>query len=254
MEVLVTNDDGYDSPGLHALARALSEVASVVIVAPADDQSEIGRRRSTSVTIQEKRDGFAVNGTPADCVIVALEALDLTPDLVVSGCNIGANVGAYSFGRSGTISAAVEAAFFDIPSIAISLYVPDGQWPIDAVPEHFTEAERVIQFLTERYARIIPDGGYLNVNVPIPGDTPAAPRMTRPSERHAVGIDQHPDRIDIIDETWRQMAAGEWEEAIETDRGAVMQGWISVSPLVAPHQVATVPALSDAVTEYVDYH
>lgn len=252
MEVLVTNDDGYGSPGLAAVAGALRESASVTVLAPAQDQSAVGRRRSEQVRLEERDDGYVVDGTPADCVIVGLEALDLSPDLVVAGCNIGANLGAYVLGRSGTISAAVEAAFFDVPAIALSLYVPESRWPLAATKEDFREAVRSVTHLASPVARgdALPTAGYLNVNVPLPGDSPAKMAVTRPSNRHALTAQRQGGHVEITDETWTQMANGRWTEGIETDRGAVMQGRISVSPLSAPHQVGATETLQSVVEAY----
>ncbi|MFP4271370.1 MAG: 5'/3'-nucleotidase SurE, partial [Alphaproteobacteria bacterium] len=120
------NDDGIDSAGLRAVYDALSEVARVTVVAPASDQSAVGRSMSHEVAITDHDLGYAVDGTPADCVVAAMGELGPDPDLVVAGCNRGANLGEYVIGRSGTVSAAVEAAFFDVPAIATSLYVPAG--------------------------------------------------------------------------------------------------------------------------------
>lgn len=248
----MTNDDGYGSPGLHAVADALAEEASVTLLAPADDQSEVGRRRSEDVQLTERAEGYSIDGTPADCVIVGLEALDLSPDLVVAGCNVGANLGAYVLGRSGTISAAVEAAFFDVPAIAVSVYVPDEQWPLDAGRDHFDEAVRAIRYLAPQAvdSQVVAESGYLNVNVPLPSDEPAPMQVTRPSHRHALTAERRAGRIEILDRTWRHMADGRWNEDTATDRGAVMRGMISVSPLSAPHQVSDTAAIEALVDDY----
>ena len=119
MHVLLTNDDGIDETGLRALHEALSGVAEVTVVAPADDQSAVGRSLSSRVAVDRRETGYAVHGTPADCVVAGLQSLAPDVDLVVSGCNRGANLGQYTLGRSGTVSAAVEAAFFECPAIAV---------------------------------------------------------------------------------------------------------------------------------------
>ncbi|MEF8831842.1 MAG: 5'/3'-nucleotidase SurE, partial [Halobacteriales archaeon] len=100
--ILLTNDDGIDSPGLGALYDALSEVGEVTAVAPADDHSAVGRSIEQSASVFEHELGYAVDGPPASCVVGGLEALLPDADLVVSGCNQGANLGAYVLGRSGT--------------------------------------------------------------------------------------------------------------------------------------------------------
>jgi 5'-nucleotidase len=133
MEILVTNDDGIDSPGLHALCAALGELGRVSVVAPREEQSGTGHaitfRQSISVRRAEVCNGtpaWAVDGTPADCVkFGVLHALDTPPDLVVSGINMGYNVGINVF-YSGTVAAALEGAIQGIPSVAVSGdYAPD---------------------------------------------------------------------------------------------------------------------------------
>ena len=127
MDVLLTNDDGFDSDGLFALRRALEHLGHVTVVAPLEEKSgtshAITYRDSIRVKRVHLRDGspaWAVDGTPADCVKFAvLEALDAPPDLLVSGINLGLNVGVNLF-YSGTVAAAVEGALQDIPSIAVS--------------------------------------------------------------------------------------------------------------------------------------
>jgi len=125
LEILLTNDDGIDAVGIRALADALSREHDVTVVAPKQNQSGVGGARSwweTTVAYSETDAGYAVEGMPADCVAVAAVALDLDPDVVVSGCNHGPNIGAHILGQSGTVGAAMEAAFLGTPAIAVSLY------------------------------------------------------------------------------------------------------------------------------------
>jgi len=129
MRVLLTNDDGVDSPGLDALRDALSTLGKVTVVAPATDQSGVGRARSRTVGITDHDDAIAVAGTPADCVAYGLRGLDHEFDLVVSGCNHGPSIGAYVLGRSGTVGAAMEAGFLGVPAVAVSAYHPDEFFP-----------------------------------------------------------------------------------------------------------------------------
>lgn len=142
--ILLTNDDGIDAPGIRALHDALSAVGTVTVVAPDRNRSAVGRSLSYGRTRSSRDDddfsldletdsftspvphtdhelGYAVDGTPCDCAIVGTNGLEPQPDIVVSGCNSGANLGAYVFSRSGTVSAAMEAAFLGTPSIAVSL-------------------------------------------------------------------------------------------------------------------------------------
>ena len=129
MRILVTNDDGINAPGLWRLAAALAELGQVVVVAPDRDQSGIGTARTILEVVRvheaesriEGVPAFAVQGTPADCVILATETLSTEPfDLVASGINSGANLGLDVF-DSGTVGAAFQGCFRGIPSIAVSV-------------------------------------------------------------------------------------------------------------------------------------
>src|SRR5438270_3486135 len=131
MRILLTNDDGVYAPGLRALRKQLQKLGEVTVVAPAGEQSAVGHSITllTPLLVQEVLDehdrpmGWAVEGRPADCVKLALlELLPEPPDLVVSGLNAGANAGINVL-YSGTVAAAIEAAFFRITSIACSLEV-----------------------------------------------------------------------------------------------------------------------------------
>lgn len=252
MEVLLTNDDGYDSPGLHALAAALDEVGDVTIVAPAENQSATGRLVSDEVDIERRERGYAVVGTPVDSVLVGIDSLDLAPDLVVSGCNVGANVGGHALGRSGTVSAAVEATLFGVPAIAVSLYIPLAQWPMDPTGEEFREGSRAATYLA-RHAReteVFENGGYLNVNAPLPGDDPARMRVTRPSERYEMTTERDGETVRLHDRSWERMTDDEQSDPIQTDRGAVVRGEISVSPLTAPQATFDHDSLEALVSAY----
>ena len=236
-EILLTNDDGIDSPGIRALYDALSSVGNVTVVAPANDQSAVGRSMSNEVPVAEHELGYAVDGTPVDCVIAGLEAIGPYPDLVVSGCNVGANLGAYVLGRSGTVSAAVEAAFFEVPAIAVSLYVPGDRWPLDPDVEAFAEAARATRFLAANAidAGVFEQVGYLNVNVPIDAERTAPMLVTRPSAMYDMTAEQNGDAIVLHDRTWDRMGKDAITDPAGTDRRAIADGAISVSPLTAPH-------------------
>src|SRR6056297_4327728 len=149
LEILLTNDDGIDSPGIRALYEALQDVGNVTTVAPATDQSAVGRAMSYEVEVEEHELGYAVEGTPSDRVVAGLAELGPYPDIVVSGCNEGANIGAYVLGRSGTVSAAVEAAFFGVPAVAASLHVPQEEWPRDTTVEEYSEVAEAVRYLVE---------------------------------------------------------------------------------------------------------
>jgi len=255
MDILLTNDDGIEATGLRVLYDALSEVGDVLVVAPAEDQSAVGRVRSNEVSVEERDVGYALAGTPVDCVIAGLEAIGPYPDLVVAGCNEGANLGEYVLGRSGTVSAAVEAAFFGVPAIAVSLYVPVGmgKWSGESEvrSDHYDEAVRATRYLVEHAlgAGVFEQAEYLNVNAPMPGDEPAPIEVTRPSRGQAVTADSDGNgRITLRDDIWKRMKRGDVDDPPGTDRRAVLDGKVSVSPLTAPHTTEHHEAL-DALAE-----
>lgn len=174
MEILLTNDDGIHAPGLHALAEALQRLGNVTLVAPALEQSGVG----LSITYlhpllarEEFRDGkhygWAVQGSPADCVKMGmLEFCPRKPDLVVSGINSGSNLGINVL-YSGTVAGAIEGAFFGVTSVAVSLSVlstPD-------YPQAATLAVPLIETLLDRN---VPAGSLWNMN--FPQSKPAGPR------------------------------------------------------------------------------
>jgi 5'-nucleotidase len=161
--ILVTNDDGYHAPGLRALVAALEGLATLSIVAPKREQSGAAQSLTLRTPIICHARGereWAVDGTPADCVIVALhKLLPEPPDLVLSGINLGANLGENVY-YSGTVGAAREGALHHIPSCAISLCARRG-------PANFESAGRVARTLAELILREgLPEQVLLNVNVP----------------------------------------------------------------------------------------
>lgn len=165
MHFLLTNDDGLHAPGLAALERAIRQLpgATCTVVAPAAEQSQCGHRVTTreplAVTQHAER-RFAVEGTPADCVRIALFALDLRPEFILSGVNAGGNMG-QDLPISGTVAAAREAAFHGLPAAALSHYL---------IRDHALDWSRVTawtrQVVTELLAQPLADGEFWNVNYP----------------------------------------------------------------------------------------
>ena len=254
--VLLTNDDGIESTGFRAVYDALSGLPDVEVtaVAPADDQSAVGRRLSTRVDVVEHDLGYAVEGTPADCVVAGLESLLPDTDVVVAGCNKGANLGEYVLGRSGTVSAAVEATFFDVPAVAVSLFVPPGgETPWEDVaeePAEYANATNAARFLVDHAlsAGVFEQADYLNVNAP-PADGDLAPMaVTYPSETYDMRATRDGERIHLDDMVWGHLHDGTLDEPAGSDRRAVMDGRVSVSPLTAPHTTEHHEAL-DALAE-----
>lgn len=166
--ILVCNDDGFFSPGIKALAEVAAEFGEVVIVAPDRQQSAVGHAitmssplRANELTIAKRFKGFAVNGTPADCVKLAHgNLLDRKPDLVLSGINHGSNAG-INILYSGTVSAATEGTILGYSSIAVSC----TEFPEDSDLTGAQEAaRRVIKFVLDQKG--LPRGVTLNVNAP----------------------------------------------------------------------------------------
>jgi 5'-nucleotidase len=258
--ILLTNDDGIDTPGFRATYDALQAVGSVTAVAPADDRSAVGRAVTTGdIAVHEHELGYALEGTPADCVIAGLESLLPDTDLVVAGCNKGANLGAYVLGRSGTVSAAVEAAFFDVPAIAASVYFDTGDVPFyeyEPDPEEFREATSATAYLAEHAvdAGVFEEADYLNVNAPTPDRSSGPPgerapiAVTEPSLVYDMEARHENSTVRLHDRIWERMGAGDTPDAEGTDRRAVVDGRVSVSPLTAPHTTERHAAL-DALAE-----
>ncbi|MFB6096088.1 MAG: 5'/3'-nucleotidase SurE [Haloferacaceae archaeon] len=252
--ILLTNDDGIDPVGFRALYDALSAFAEVTAVAPAEDRSAVGRAMSSDVAVEEHDLGYAIDGTPADCTVAGLEALCPDADLVVSGCNDGANLGAYVLGRSGTVSAAVEAAFFDVPAIAVSLYVPDSpDWAeIAGDPANYRHATDAAVFLARNAvdAGVFERAEYLNVNAPLPGEGPVDMEITRPSLAYDMTAEVEAGRITLHDRIWGRMREDDVPDPAGTDRRAIVEGRVSVSSLTAPHTVEHHDALDDLAEEF----
>ena len=181
MRILVSNDDGYFSPGIALLAERLARFGEVTVVAPERDRSGASNSLTLDrpLSVRRAANGFRyVNGTPTDCVHLALTGLvDPLPDLVVSGINVGANMGDDTI-YSGTVAAATEGYLFGIPSLALSLASKAGA--------HFETAAAVAVQMVERFARApFAPPVLLNINVPdIPLAALGGVEATRLGRRH----------------------------------------------------------------------
>ncbi len=227
MRILISNDDGYLAPGINALAEALATVADIVVVAP--DSNRSGASNSLSLdrplSVQQAANGFYfVNGTPTDCVHVALTGmLDYRPDLVVSGINNGPNMGDDTL-YSGTVAAATEGYLFGIPAIAFS-QAEHGWTNLDA-------AARVAREIVLRRFDDLAAPWLLNVNIPnLPYDQLGKVSATRLGRRH-----QAEPVIRALDPRGREIfwigPPGATKDAGEgTDFYATAQGMVSVTPL-----------------------
>ena len=169
---MVTNDDGFDAPGIRALACALSDLGDLTVIAPESERSGASHAITVFEPIVARRiniawngdvySGYKINGTPTDCVrLGVLELLETKPDFVTSGVNRGGNYGGDIL-YSGTVGAALEAALFGIPAIAFSL-----QFDKDAGKQRWDTCERIIPFIARYFlGNKLPRGTVLNVNIP----------------------------------------------------------------------------------------
>lgn len=233
MLILVTNDDGINAPGLKALSLALASLGKVAVVAPERERSAIGHGitmhkplRITEVPWEKPLGkGLAVNGTPADCVKLALDALlDEPPALVVSGINWGENVGTDVL-YSGTVSGAIEGCINGRPSLAVSLV---GEKELD-----FTFAACFTARLArEIIRRGLPAGTLLNVNIPcLPEEEIKGIAITRLGRRRYTNTVNR--RLDPRGRAYYWLAGQkeDLDQGPETDIGAVSRGMISLTPL-----------------------
>jgi 5'-nucleotidase len=230
MKILLSNDDGYQAPGIVALHEAIRDLGDVEVVAPEHNNSA----KSNALTlhaplyVNEAANGFRyVNGTPADCVHIALTGLlGYRPDLVVSGINNGANMGDDTI-YSGTVGAAMEGYLFGIPAIAFS-QTEKGWANLDAAAR---KARELVQFLTARQGT--EDVHWLlNVNIPNRPYEQLKPfKVCRLGRRHAAEkvISQPSPRGDIM--YWIGGAGAAKDDAEGTDFHAALQGHPTITPL-----------------------
>ncbi len=228
MKILISNDDGFLAPGINILARALSALAEITVVAP--DRNRSGASNSLSLInplrIMKHDSGFiSVNGTPTDCVHLAVTGLlDEMPDMVVSGINEGSNLSDDVL-YSGTVAAATEGRFLGLPSIAISLAGPKCR--------HYDSAAEIAKQLVMRLlSDPLPTDTILNVNVPdLPLSEIKGIQVTRLGTRHIAEptiktVDPRGRRIYWIGQPGPEQDAGPG-----TDFYAVNQGYVSITPL-----------------------
>lgn len=178
MHILITNDDGVNSSGIVAAKNAVNDIGKIDVVAPATQQSGIGHAltlfepiRVSSSKLLDGSPAYSISGTPTDAVILGIyQVMDIKPDLLISGINIGENLGMAELTTSGTIGAAMEAAVHGVPAIAVSMQVTrddikfhDGHVDID-----FDFAQKITRKLSKRILnKGLPAGiDFLNVNIP----------------------------------------------------------------------------------------
>jgi 5'/3'-nucleotidase len=228
MRILLSNDDGYFSPGLTVLAECLDGLGEITVVAPERDRSGASNSLTLDrpLTVRRSANGFLfVNGTPTDCVHLAVTGLlEHLPDIVVSGVNLGANMGDDTI-YSGTVAAAMEGFLLGIPSIAMSLSSKEGR--------HFPTAARIARELVERFRRAPPaQPVLLNVNVPdIAHESLAGIEITRLGKRHKAEpvIKTVTPRNQTV--YWIGAAGGAQDAGPGTDFHAVDSQHVSITPL-----------------------
>jgi 5'-nucleotidase len=227
IRILVTNDDGVRSAGIESLTEALKPFGEVTVVAPLHEASAIGHALTLRRPLRlEKFDEriFAVDGTPTDCVNIAVTTvLKGKPDLVVSGINKGWNLGD-DVTYSGTVSGAFEGALLGIPSIAVSL-----QYAADMAFDFSGAARAAAQVAESVLQRGLPAQAFLNINVP-KGPTKGFRVTAQAKRNHVTKVNE---RIDPRGQRyfWIEEGQNEWEPHDRSDYQAVRDGYISVTPL-----------------------
>ena len=228
MRILLSNDDGYFAPGLNILAEHLSQLAEVSVVAPERNRSGASNSLTLDrpLTVRKAHNGFLyVNGTPTDCVHLALTGLmSSPPDMVISGINDGANMGDDTI-YSGTVAAAMEGYLLDIPSFAVSMSRHGAQY--------FDTAAKVVIDLVKRYEKTgFPPPVLLNVNVPdIPYEELHGMTVTRLGKRHKAEpvIKTNTPRGETV--YWVGAAGNAQDAGPGTDFHAVENEQVSLTPL-----------------------
>jgi 5'/3'-nucleotidase len=244
--ILVTNDDGHASPGIQALAAALQVLGEVTIVAPHVEASTVGHALTLRRPLRLEQVGprvYAVDGTPTDCINIAVdEVLGGGPDLVVSGINKGLNVGD-DVTYSGTVAGALEGALLGYQAMAVSLEFTRGEWNFQPA------ASAAVSIASALVDHPLPYRTFLNINVPqrpIKGV-----RVTVQAKRnHITKVDR---RLDPRQRPyfWIEEAQDDWEPHDRSDRQAVADGYISVTPLQPDLTDHGALALVEALTQGV---
>jgi 5'-nucleotidase len=226
--ILVTNDDGVYSPGIQMLAKRLRELDEVFIVAPDRERSAAGHSMTLHrpLLIEEiKETVFSVNGTPTDCVNIAVKGmLKQEPKLVVSGINKGPNLGD-DVTYSGTVAGAIEATLLGIPAFAVSLVAREDFRFADAAEVAFRTAARIM-------SEGLSAGTLLNINIPnLPFSEIQGARITRLGKR--IYKQMTVERVDPRGKKYYWIGGGEpdWEREEGTDFDAIDRNMVSITPL-----------------------
>jgi 5'-nucleotidase len=232
LKILVTNDDGIDSLGINALIQSLKEIADVTVVAPHYEQSAAGHSITMKIPLRvfnyhKNGDffGYAVDGTPADCVKMGIRnIMKESPDLVVSGINHGSNT-AINIIYSGTVSAAREAAIMDVPSVAISI--------TSQAAKDFSFAAKLAKKLAIKMKNNkLPLGTLLNVNVPnVPEEKIAGIILTKQGK--SKWDDIYEQRQDPYGRNYYWLTGNllEVDTDLDVDQVAIRKNWVSITPI-----------------------
>ena len=231
--ILVTNDDGVHSHGINLLYKALQAISDVYIVAPDRERSASGHSLTLHKPLKVQKIGdkiYSVNGTPTDCVAVGVEKiLPERPSLIVSGINHGQNLGD-DITYSGTVSAAMEGTILNIPSFAVSLVMPGDTG--NNKPHFETAAEIAVWVASRIIEKALPYDTFLNVNIPDRAlDEIAGIKFTRQGKRVYDGAIQ--ETYSPWGEKFFWIGGGRpfWEHGEDTDISAVLEGYVSVTPV-----------------------
>lgn len=251
--ILVTNDDGIEAPGIFSLVEALSPHAELVVVAPQNEQSAVG----LSITIRQplkihKRimfgvESYAVSGTPADCVKMALSViLKRKPNLIVSGINKGSNAGRNIL-YSGTVSAVIEGSLREVPGVAFSCYDyvdPDYSLAQSQIPS-------VVSYVLDHP---LPDGTLLNVNFPSKKHGPyKGIKMARQGKQYWMEDPSHRSHPTEGESYWwlgAKMSA--YVEHTESDTQLLDQGWVTAVPVFVA-ELTHHETLNERKSHFEDY-
>jgi len=229
MNILLTNDDGITAPGIAAAYKELAKIGNVTVVAPSGRMSGAGHSITVfeplvceQVKVNGLFTGYSVSGSPADCVKLAvMELCPRKPDLVVSGINHGANVGINVY-YSGTVAAAMEAAFFRIPAIALS-----------AVNEENTDFKNSAVYSVEVINKLLPISISSVISINIPALSKGKPKGIKIVPQSTMGFNEHFTKTqNTTGQTLYQLACGEYrDEELPSDTLALDDGFITVTAL-----------------------
>lgn len=232
MKILVSNDDGIDSLGIHALVKSLKEIADVTVVAPQNEQSAVGHAITMKIPLRvfnyhKNGDffGYAVDGTPADCIKMGIRnIMKEPPDLVISGINHGSNT-SINIIYSGTVSAAREAAIMDVPAMAISI--------TNHAAKEFNYAAKLAKMLAIKMMNNkLPLGTLLNVNVPdVPEEKIAGIVLTKQGKSKWDDIYEQRQDPYARDYYWLTGSLLDIDTDNDIDQVAIRNNFVSITPI-----------------------